>query len=94
MARPAFWSGPRCIAPDRLTIAGLARQQGYRTACIGKWHLGWDWPMAEGQRRFFTGFGGVLHPRYLAQRQTMAHRIWRHAGAIPGRLAQGVSRQR
>ena len=34
------------IAPDRLTIAGLAKQQGYRTACIGKWHLGWDWPRA------------------------------------------------
>ncbi len=48
----------------------------------------------RGNRVFFTGFGGVLHPRYLAQRQTMAHRIWRHAGAIPGRLAQGVSRQR
>ena len=36
--------GAPLIAPDRLTLAGLARQQGYRTACIGKWHLGWDWP--------------------------------------------------
>jgi arylsulfatase A len=35
--------GEPLIAPDRLTIAGLAQQQGYRTACIGKWHLGWDW---------------------------------------------------
>ncbi len=35
--------GPPLIAPDRLTIAGLAKQHGYRTACIGKWHLGWDW---------------------------------------------------
>src|SRR5437016_4030056 len=26
--------GAPLIAPDRLTIAGLAKQQGYRTACI------------------------------------------------------------
>jgi arylsulfatase A-like enzyme len=31
------------IAPDRTTMAGMLRQQGYTTACIGKWHLGWDW---------------------------------------------------
>ena len=30
------WGKP-LIASDRLTIAGLAKQQGYRTACIGKW---------------------------------------------------------
>ncbi len=28
------------IAADRLTVAGLLRQQGYATACLGKWHLG------------------------------------------------------
>jgi arylsulfatase A-like enzyme len=39
-----LWGGP-LIAPERLTIAGLAKQHGYRTACIGKWHLGWDWPI-------------------------------------------------
>jgi arylsulfatase A-like enzyme len=31
---------PPLIPPDRLTVAGLLQQQGYRTACIGKWHLG------------------------------------------------------
>lgn len=35
--------GDPLIAPDRLTIAGLAKQHGYQTACIGKWHLGRDW---------------------------------------------------
>lgn len=45
--------GEPLIAPDRLTIAGLAKQHGYRTAAIGKWHLGWDWPIAPGQRKLF-----------------------------------------
>ena len=41
------WDGP-IIEPDRLTVPGMLRQQGYSTACIGKWHLGWEWPAADG----------------------------------------------
>jgi arylsulfatase A-like enzyme len=37
---------PPLIAPDRLTVPGLLSKNGYRTACIGKWHLGWKWPRA------------------------------------------------
>jgi arylsulfatase A-like enzyme len=50
--------GPPLVAPDRLTIGRLAQQHGYRTACIGKWHLGRDWPITDQQRPFFEGFGG------------------------------------
>ncbi len=42
------WAPP-LIAPDRLTVAKLLKQHGYRTACVGKWHLGWDWPTKDGQ---------------------------------------------
>ncbi|MCL4194098.1 MAG: arylsulfatase [Thermoguttaceae bacterium] len=45
--------GEPLIAPERLTIAGLAKQHGYRTAAIGKWHLGWDWPIAPDERKYF-----------------------------------------
>lgn len=31
------------IRPDRRTIASVLSDQGYETACIGKWHMGWDW---------------------------------------------------
>lgn len=31
------------IPSHRTTVASLLKQQGYTTACIGKWHLGMDW---------------------------------------------------
>jgi len=37
---------PPIITPDRPTLPGFLRRHGYHTACIGKWHLGWEWPGA------------------------------------------------
>nr|WP_294897984.1 arylsulfatase [uncultured Pedobacter sp.] len=31
------------IPPNRQTIASFLKSEGYHTACIGKWHLGWTW---------------------------------------------------
>jgi arylsulfatase A len=47
------WEEP-LIAPDRMTIGTLAKKQGYRTAAIGKWHLGWDWPITKEQRKLLS----------------------------------------
>ncbi len=41
---------PPLIERDRLTVARLLKQQGYRTAAFGKWHLGMTWPTSNGQR--------------------------------------------
>ncbi|MCX7048666.1 MAG: sulfatase-like hydrolase/transferase [Candidatus Sumerlaeota bacterium] len=35
---------PRLIEEGRLTTPALLKSNGYHTACIGKWHLGMDWP--------------------------------------------------
>jgi arylsulfatase A len=32
--------GPTLIAPGRLTLPSLLRDNGYATACVGKWHIG------------------------------------------------------
>ena len=39
---------PPLIAKDRLTVAGMLKQQGYATGCFGKWHLGMSFPLVGG----------------------------------------------
>lgn len=40
---------PPLIEPQRTTVASLLKSQGYRTAGIGKWHLGLGWATSEGK---------------------------------------------
>jgi len=39
-----LWGGSRpLIEKDRPTIASTLKSAGYRTWCVGKWHLGLGW---------------------------------------------------
>jgi arylsulfatase A len=44
------FSGP-IIPETRLTVAAMMKQNGYDTACIGKWHLGMDWGGKPGNEK-------------------------------------------
>ncbi len=50
----------RGIHPDELTIAELLQANGYSTACIGKWHLGFSPPFLPQAQGFEYSFG-LLH---------------------------------
>jgi len=56
------WDGP-LIEPGRLTAGALLKAHGYATACIGKWHLGWDWPTSDGSRINDELAPGVHHAK-------------------------------
>ncbi len=42
---------PPIIPKTRLTVASLLKQNGYQTACIGKWHLGMEWEGKPGNEK-------------------------------------------
>lgn len=62
---------PPLISADRLTVAGFLGENGYHSACIGKWHLGFDWPKKDGgtvddKRDFSGGFKDGWNVDYTA----------------------------
>jgi arylsulfatase A len=48
------------IHPDELTIAELFKDNGYATACVGKWHLGFHEPFLP-HNQGFDHYFGLLH---------------------------------
>lgn len=43
------------LEEDRLTVADVLKNAGYATACIGKWHLGLNWPRKDTTLPLLTG---------------------------------------
>jgi len=48
------------IPPSKLTLAELFKNEGYATACIGKWHLGFRAPFLP-ENQGFDHYFGILH---------------------------------
>ena len=48
------WYDTPLIPAERTTMAGMLSSRGYRTACIGKWHLGMDFPTKGGAKAVDT----------------------------------------
>ena len=51
--------GPALIEEDRLTLPQMLRDQGYATACIGKWHIGMSFFDKQGELIKNRGLDGV-----------------------------------
>lgn len=50
LTRQVTWSFGRVfLDPGRRTVAQLLQDHGYATAVVGKWHLGLDWALKEGE---------------------------------------------
>ncbi len=75
---PIFLRVPLVIDPSRTTIADLAKEAGYMTACFGKWHLGfgkkrptdWNAPLKPGPLELgFDSYFGIpvvnSHPPFV-----------------------------
>lgn len=79
------FGGPPLIPEDRLTIASLVKQRGYRTECMGKWHVGWEWPIERAERELLgTRQTNTLEEHYVPPTVTAEQRAaWQRIFARP-----------
>ena len=85
----------RGLPAGTTTIAGLLQQRGYRTALIGKWHLGHHKPSQRPNALGFDLFYGLLHPNDVEQplyRDTQATAEPFDQGALTRRFTEEAIR--
>jgi len=52
LKRGVLWGySPPLIEEDRPAVASFLKDNGYATACVGKWHLGLDWVPEAGMTK-------------------------------------------
>ncbi len=78
----------RGLPAETTTIAGLLQQHGYRTALIGKWHLGHHTQAQQPNAQGFDSFYGLLQPNDAEQP------IYRNKQATDEPLDQSVLTRR
>ena len=81
LKRSVLWPwDPPLLESERLTLPEMLQQQGYVTGCIGKWHLGWDWPLENG--KYLTDeFQGFTLPAKQTRRMGRPYRLFKtHPG--------------
>ena len=77
--------GKSVFDDQRLTMPEMFQQCGYETACIGKWHLGWDWDALKKE-----GAKAVLIEGSKRKRKVWPHDAFDWSRRIPdGPLAHG-----
>lgn len=63
-----LWPFDKPLIPsNRPTVASFLQQQGYHTACYGKWHLGWGWTLKDGSQVEDHVPFGEFHPEIRRQ---------------------------
>ncbi len=80
MEKNPYLEGQRPLPQGTVTLPGILKRAGYRTACIGKWGLGWPGSEGDPTRQGFDLFFG-----YNCQRQAHTyypHHLWRNSGKI------------
>ncbi|MFO7903448.1 MAG: arylsulfatase [Pirellulaceae bacterium] len=63
--------GPSLIEEDRLTLPRMLRDQGYATACVGKWHIGLT---------FYTEDGTPAYKAEIDEEAAARAKSWRDGG--------------